>query len=153
MELKKNYILELKLNTDGDFCIPLVPSDMQYDGEDYFLSVGFDSVEKAYTYVRDLLIPSFKTIRESSFREHLLVNLKEFMERISTNFDCYEGICLISGNQEGEISLTEKRRPLNLSLSFTEEEYELFMKAEEKGLYISDIKEVFLKLCEEIANK
>lgn len=98
MELKKNYILELKLNTDGDFCIPLVPSDMHYDGEDYFLSVGFDSVEKVYTYVRDLLIPSFKTIKEPSFREHLLVNLKEFMKRISTNFDYYEDICLISGN-------------------------------------------------------
>ena len=153
MEFKKNYILELKLNTDGDFCIPLVPSDMHYDGEDYFLSVDFDSVEKAYTYVRDLLIPSFKTIKEKNFRDKLVCRLEEFMERISTNFDCYEGICLISGNQEGEISLTEKRKPLKLALDFTEDEYELFMKAEEKGLYISDIKEVFLKLCEEIVNK
>lgn len=153
MELKKNYILELKLNTDGDFCIPLVPCDMHYDDEEYFLSVGFDSVDKAYTYVRDLLIPSFKTIKDVSFRDRLLVKLKEFMKRISTDFDQYVDVCLISGNQEGEITLTEKRRPLNLSLSLTEDEYELFLKAEEKGLYISDIKEVFLKLCEEIVNK
>ena len=153
MELKKNYILELKLNTDGDFCIPLVPSDMHYDGEDYFLSVGFDSIDKAYTYVRDLLVPSFKTIKNSSFRDHLLVNLKEFMKRISTNFDQYVDVCLISGNQEGEITLIEKRRPLNLSLSFTEDEYELFLKAEVKGLCISDVKKAFLKLCEDIVNK
>ena len=159
MELKKDYILELKLKTDGDFYIPLIPSDMHYDGEDYFLSVGFNSVDKAHTYVRDLLIPSFKTIKEENFRGTLVYGLEEFMRRISTsfktttNFDHYISTCLISGNQEGEITLTEKRRPLNLSLSFTEDEYELFMKAEEKGLYISDIKEVFLKLCEEIVNK
>ena len=151
---KEVFILNFSLTTDGDFCLPLIPQDVKYDGDEgYYLTKEFNTVGDAISYCDNVLMRSFQLLYCSSissqeyFINKLTANLKGFIDNLKAGFDKYEGKCLISGNQEGEITLTSSLPSYRVYYRFTASEWEIVDKAEELGLNYSYAKEVFLKTC------
>ena len=151
---KEVFTLNFSLTTDGDFCLPLIPQDVKYDGdESYNLTKEFKRVEDAIAYCDNILMQSFQLLYCSSissqeyFINKLTTNLKSFIDNLKAGFDNYEGKCLISGNQEGEITLTRSLQRYRVYYSFTASEWEIVDKAEELGLNYSYIKEGFVQAC------
>lgn len=153
---KEVYTLNFTLTTDGDFCFPLIPQDVKYDGDEgYYLTKEFNTVEAAISYCENILMKSFWFLycdSESSkeyFINKLTTNLKSFIDNLKVGFDEYEGKCLISGNQEGEITLTRSTKSYRVYYKFTASEWEIVDKAEELGLNYSYAKEVFIQACKD----
>lgn len=151
---KEVFTLNFSLTTDGDFCLPLIPQDVKYDGDDgYSLTKEFKQVGDAIAYCDNILMRSFQLLYCSSkssqeyFINKLTTNLKGFIDNLKAGFDKYEDKCLISGNQEGEITLTSSLPSYRVYYRFTASEWEIVDKAEELGLNYSYTKEVFLKSC------
>lgn len=155
-KLKEVYTLNFSLTTDGDFCLPLIPQDVKYDGDDgYYLTKEFNTVEAAISYCENFLMKSFWFLycdSESSkeyFINRLTTNLKSFIDNLKAEFAGYEFECLISGNQEGKIDLTQSTQSYKVYYSFTASEWEIVDKAEELGLNYSYVKEVFIQACKD----
>ena len=153
---KEVFTLNFSLTTDGDFCLPLIPQDVKYDGdESYCLTKEFKRVEDAIAYCDNILMQSFRFLYCSSkssqeyFINKLTANLKGFIDNLKAGFDDYEGKCLISGNQEGEITLTSSLPSYRVYYRFTASEWEIVDKAEELGLNYSYTKEVFIQACKD----
>ena len=153
---KEVFTLNFSLTTDGDFCLPLIPQDVKYDGDDgYSLTKEFKQVGDAIAYCDNILMRSFQLLYCSSkssqeyFINKLTTNLKGFIDNLKAGFDKYEDKCLISGNQEGEITLTRSLQRYRVYYSFTASEWEIVDKAEELGLNYSYIKEVFVQTCKD----
>ena len=151
---KEVFTLNFSLTTDGDFCLPLIPQDMKYDGDEgYYLTKDFKRVEDAISYCDNILIQSFRFLYCSSkssqeyFINKLTTNLKGFIDNLKAGFDEYESKCLISGNQEGEITLTSSLQSYKVYYSFTASEWEIVDKAEELGLNYECAKEGFIQAC------
>lgn len=151
---KEVFILNFSLTTDGDFCLPLIPQDVKYDGdESYQLTKEFKRVADAIAYCDNVLMQSFQLLYCSStssqeyFINKLTTNFKGFIDNLKAGFDGYEGKCLISGNQEGEITLNSSLPSYRVYYRFTASEWEIVDKAEGLGLNYSYTKEVFLKSC------
>ena len=151
---KEVFTLNFSLTTDGDFCLPLIPQDVKYDGDDgYYLTKEFKQVEDAISYCDNILMKSFQSLYCSSkssqeyFVNTLTANLKSFIDNLKAGFDGFEDKCLISGNQDGGITLTRSLQSYKVYYSFTASEWEIVNKAEELGLNYECIKESFLKSC------
>ena len=151
---KEVFTLNFSLTTDGDFCLPLIPQDVKYDGDEgYYLTKDFKRVEDAISYCNNILMKSFQLLycssksRQEYFIDRLTTNLRYFISSLRAGFDKYESACLISGNQEGEITLTSSLPSYRVYYRFTASEWEIVDKAEELGLNYSYAKEVFLKTC------
>ena len=151
---KEVFTLNFSLTTDGDFCLPLIPQDVKYDGDDgYSLTKEFKQVGDAIAYCDNILMRSFQLLYCSSkssqeyFINKLTTNLKGFIDNLKAGFDGYEGKCLISGNQEGEITLTQSLQSYRVYYRLTASEWEIVDKAEDLGLNYSYIKESFLETC------
>ena len=151
---KEVFTLNFSLTTDGDFCLPLIPQDVKYDGDEgYQLTKEFERVEDAIAYCDNILMQSFRFLycssksRQEYFINRLTTNLRYFISSLRAGFDKYEDACLISGNQEGEITLTRSLQRYRAYYSFTASEWEIVEKAEELGLNYSYIKEGFLETC------
>ena len=157
---KEVFTLNFSLTTDGDFCLPLIPQDVKYDGDEgYYLTKEFKRVEDAISYCDNILMQSFQLLYCSSkssqeyFINKLTTNLKSFIDNLKAGFDEYEGKCLISGNQEGEITLTQSLQSYRVWYRFTASEWEIVEKAEELGLNYSYAKEVFIQACRKFIEK
>ena len=153
-KFKEVFTLNFSLTTDGDFCLPLIPQDVKYDGDDgYYLTKEFKQVEDAISYCDNILMKSFRSLYCSSkssqeyFINRLTTNLRYFISSLRAGFDKYEDACLISGNQEGEITLTQTLQSYKVYYSFPASEWEIVDKAEELGLNYEYVKESFLKSC------
>ena len=151
---KEVFTLNFSLTTDGDFCLPLIPQDVKYDGDDgYYLIKEFKRVEDVISYCDNILMKSFRFLYCSSkssqeyFINKLTTNLRYFISSLRAGFDEYESACLISGNQEGEITLTSSLQSYKVYYSFTASEWEIVDKAEELGLNYYYAKEGFLETC------
>ena len=151
---KEVFTLNFSLTTDGDFCLPLIPQDVKYDGDEgYYLTKDFKRVEDAISYCDNILMKSFRFLycSSKSYQEYfintLTANLKSFIDNLKAGFDEYEGKCLISGNQEGEITLTSSLQSYRVYYSFTASEWEIVDKAEELGLNYEYVKEGFIQAC------
>lgn len=151
---KEVFTLSFSLTTDGDFCLPLIPKDVKYDGDDsYYLTKEFKQIEDAIVYCDNILMKSFRSLYCSSkssqeyFIDRLTTNLRYFISSLRAGFDEYESACLISGNQEGEITLTQSFQSYKVYYRFTASEWEIVDKAEELGLNYEYVKESFLKSC------
>ena len=151
---KEIYTLNFSLTTDGDFCLPLIPQDVKYDGDDgYYLTKEFKTINDAIFYCENILMQSFQSLycdsksRQEYFINRLTTNLKGFIDNLKTGFDGYEFEYLISGNQEGEIALTQKFQSYKVYYDFTASEWEIVDKAEVLGLNYEYVKESFLKSC------
>lgn len=151
---KEVFTLNFSLTTDGDFCLPLIPQDVKYDGDEgYYLTKEFKRVEDAISYCDNILMKSFRSLYCSSkssqeyFIDRLTTNLRYFINSLRAGFDEYESACLISGNQEGEITLIQTLQSYKVCYSFTASEWEIVDKAEELGLNYSYIKESFIQAC------
>lgn len=157
---KEVFTLNFSLTTDGDFCLPLIPQDVKYNVDDgYYLTKEFKRVEDAISYCDNFLMRSFQLLYCSSkysqeyFVDRLTTNLKGFIDNLKAGFDGYEKEYLISGNQEGEISLTQTFQSYKVYYSFTASEWEIVDKAEELGLNYEYVKESFLKSCRKFIEK
>ena len=54
---KEVFTLNFSLTTDGDFCLPLIPQDVKYDGDEgYQLTKEFERVEDAIAYCDNILM-------------------------------------------------------------------------------------------------
>ena len=153
---KEVFTLNFSLTTDGDFCLPLIPQDVKYDGDEgYYLTKEFKRVEDAISYCDSILMKSFQSLYCSSkssqeyFINKLTANLKGFIDNLKAGFDGFEDKCLISGNQDGGITLTRSLQSYKVYYSFTASEWEIVDKAEELGLNYSYIKEGFIQACKD----
>ena len=60
---KEVFTLNFSLTTDGDFCLPLIPQDVKYDGDEgYYLTKEFKRVEDAIAYCDNILMQSFQLL-------------------------------------------------------------------------------------------
>lgn len=158
---KEVFTLNFSLTTDGDFCLPLIPQDVKYDGDDgYYLTKEFKQVEDAIAYCDNVLMQSFQLLYCSSeisqeyYIDRLTTNLKGFIDNLKAGFDGYEFEYLISGNQEGKIALTQKLKSYKVYYDFTASEWEIVDKAEKLGLNYYYTKEIFIQACKDfIKNK
>ena len=153
---KEVFTLNFSLTTDGDFCLPLIPQDVKYDGDEgYYLAKEFKQVGDAIAYCDNILMQSFRFLycssksRQEYFINKLTTNLRYFISSLRAGFDGYESACLISGNQEGEITLTSSLPSYRVYYRFTASEWEIVEKAEELGLNYSYAKEVFVQTCKD----
>lgn len=153
---KEVYTLNFSLTTDGDFCLPLIPQDVKYDGDDgYYLTKEFNNVGAVISYCENVLMGSFRSLycdSESSkeyFINKLTTNLKGFIDNLKAGFDEFEDKCLISGNQEGGITLTQSTQSYKVYYSFNASEWEIVDKAEELGLNYEYVQKAFIQACKD----
>lgn len=153
---KEVYTLNFSLTTDGDFCLPLIPQDAKYDGDDgYYLTKEFNNVEAVISYCENILMQSLQSLYCSStysqeyFIDKLTTRLKNFIGNLKAGFDGYEFEYLISGNQEGKIALTQKLQSYKVCYDFTASEWEIVDKAEELGLNCFHIQKAFIQACKD----
>lgn len=153
---KEVFTLNFSLTTDGDFCLPLIPQDVKYDGDDgYYLTKEFKQVEDAISYCENILMKSFQSLYCSSkssqeyFIDRLTTNLKGFIDNLKAGFDGYEFEYLISGNQEGKIALTQKLQNYRVYYDFTASEWEIVDKADELGMNYEYMQKAFVQACKD----
>lgn len=146
------YIFEIHISTDGDFCFPFIPCDMNHvsgSNEYSFQKVyndkdaSIEDVSKICTFLKEQMHTSRGYVREM-FDECI----DSFMQRVckadnTINVDIRE--CM-SGNYDGtEFCFCVQPNCYNFSLRLTDEEYELIRK--HKGLVsLGQIKTAVLAL-------
>lgn len=146
------YIFEVNISTDGDFCFPYVPCDMKWypTSETYSLKKSYDDKASAIRDITDIC--AFLKEQMCTHRDWVR---KMFNERIdsfvlqlygaddTTGTYIYE---YMSGNYDGtEFIFRVQPHVYNFSLSLTDEESELIRK-NGKLVTIGQVKDAVIAL-------
>ena len=129
------YIFEVDILTDGDFCFPYVPCGM-----DYYPTNGAYSLKKSYddkvTAIKDITnICAFLKEQMDTHRDWVKEMFNERVDRFVTRLyevdntaDVYINECM-SGNYDGtEFTFRIQPNIYNFGLRLTDEEFDLIRK-------------------------
>lgn len=153
-----DYILEIKLYTDGDFGFPYIPRDMNYSGYDYSLKKKYRNKEEAIHDTLDILNFLERNVQFGNWDGDLFYEcLSEFREKLanSVEHDDINIFCARYGNQEIFINFYSKPKMVKVEIAVSAEEYEKIqnvrrkMQSEDMEKVMSEIKEKLIKTLEE----
>lgn len=147
------YALKITINTDGDFCLPFVPREMKFDGNERY------DFEKTYenrtNAIKDAIeICSFLKAHTYTSKEYIKQDwyelLDRFMNSIRNSEECDDEVIYeyMGGNYEGtEFTFYAKPHYFQFGFYLTDEECEM-VKKQKHNLDITDdmIKEAVLNL-------
>lgn len=145
------YIFQINVCTDGDFCLPFIPRKMKYDEYgDYSLYESYNDRDRA---IEDVLsICAF--LKENIYTNRDYVKklwegcINNFVERLkASDASAEEEITeYISGNYDGtEFIFYVKPQHMKCEFAVTDEEYEM-IKQNKNHVTYSVIKETVLDL-------
>lgn len=146
-----NYILEIEINTDDDFCIPYVPRGMEYDESGlYSLRKKYEDREKAIHDTLDIV--NFLDRQMETSRDYVRRKwnecINDFTRQLEENVHEDEMFThsTMSGNYDGtNFRFYSQTKKVNFALSVTDEEYKLIM--ENRRNIHDDIKNFILNMC------
>jgi hypothetical protein len=145
------YIFEVNIATDGDFCFPYVPCGMTYDGDErYSLTKSYvnqiDAI-RDITKICEFLKEHIDTSRDW-VEEMFISRINNFLRNLQNEeitHDTYIYECL-SGNYDGtDFTFRVQPYQYNFCLNLSDEEFELIHKSG-KMVTRSQIKDAVLAL-------
>lgn len=144
------YIFQINVCTDGDFCLPFVPRKMRYDNGDYFFYESYNDRDRAIEDVLNICV----FLKENIYTNRDYVKklwdqcIDSFVERVKaseTSAD-EEIIEYIGGNYDGtEFIFYVKPQHMKCEFAVTDEEYEM-IKENKNDVTYDMIKEIVLDL-------
>jgi hypothetical protein len=147
-----NYILNINLNTDGDYCLPFVPAGMTYDGYccSYSLEKNYKNRDEAIKDAIDICIFLKENIRTSRdyVKESFDLHIDNFVDKLrESEFSVNEWIEeYMYGNYDGtKFIFQAKAHKIDCSFYVTDEEFDLISK-NDKHVVRSEIKAAVLSL-------
>jgi hypothetical protein len=149
------YIFEIKVNTDGDFCLPFVPRGMKYDeNKEYTFTRVYKDKEKTIKDVGDIC-NFLKYIIDTS-KNYVKKSWTDFINRFGTDVEqCTDGLLdwgvysHMGGNYE-ETVFSFRKQPMRFKCTFDLTDEESKKIANYKGLVTElKIKNAILELFDE----
>ena len=145
------YIFEVNIATDGDFCFPYTPRDMDFDNyERYSLDKSYNNIAAAVGDITDIcaFLKEQLCTSRNYVRKDFNKMIDDFVRRVYEAEDVANTYIneYLSGNYDGTeliFRIQPHKYPLNLRV--TDEEYELIRK-NEKLVTIEQVKEAVLNL-------
>lgn len=123
------YVFEININTDGDFCLPFIPTGMKFDGnEKYTFSKTYESKLSAITDIMEIC--SFLKTHIHTSRDYVKKAWCECIDRFTNSLhesEQYDGVYqYMSGNYDGtDFYFHPKPAHFKCDFYLTDEEYEI----------------------------
>ena len=138
------YTLMLHFVTDGDYGFRLIPPEMKFDGEDYYLNKSFQNFSDLRTYL-NAIIPDF--LNNITGRDWEVNTIKEKLSTLLENVNGENGenayYDCMSGNQDGT-EFTYFSSTYNVRFEI-EMDDELFQKYRQSGLTAFRVKDLVIE--------